>query len=92
MKVITFENYTLTADNYGRFDVTKRVTKTRKKKDDPQVKETYEGEDLVGYSTPISSIVTRIAHDKAVESDKVKTLVEYLKFMVQTIKSINLDA
>ena len=38
MKVITFEKYTLTADNYGRFDVTKRVTKTRKKKDDPQVK------------------------------------------------------
>ena len=63
MKVITFEKYTLTADNYGRFDVTKRVSKTRKKKDDPQVK----------------------------ESDEVKTLVEYLKFMLQTIKSINLD-
>ena len=39
----------------------------------------------------IKSIVMRIAHDKAVESDEVKTLVEYLKFMVQTIKSINMD-
>lgn len=91
MKVITFENYTLTADNYGRFDVTKRVTKTRKKKDDPQVKETYEGEDLVGYSMSIKSIVMRIAHDKAIDSEAVKTLNDYLQFLTNTINSINID-
>ena len=91
MKVITFENYTLTADNYGRFDVTKRVTKTRKKKDDPQVKETYEGEDLVGYSMSIKSIVMRIAHDKAIDSESVKTLNDYLQFLTNTINSIKID-
>ena len=71
--------------------MTKRVTKTRKKKDDPQVKETYEGEDLVGYSMSIKSIVMRIAHDKAIDSESVKTLNDYLQFLTNTINSIKID-
>ena len=91
MNVITFENYTLTSDNHGRFDVTKRVTKTRKKKDDPRFGETYEDEELVGYSMSINSIVMRIAHDKAIASETVRTLRDYLQFLINTINSIKID-
>ena len=91
MNTLTFGKYTLTADNHSTFDVTKRVTKTRKKKDDPRNGEEYEDEELVGYSMRIKSIITRIAHDQAIESEEVKTLKDYLLFMEQAINKINID-
>ena len=72
MNTLTFGKYTLTADNHGTFDVTKRVTKTRKKKDDPRNGEEYEDEELVGYSMRIKSIILALRTTKLLNLRKLK--------------------